>query len=46
MIEFISHDPITIPLTKIPNRKLPLRILDKAFERIKIKDDVLEVKVG
>lgn len=45
MIEFISKHPITVPHTKIPNPSLPLRILHKYFERIKIENDVLEVKI-
>lgn len=44
-IEFISHHPIVVPLTKIPNPNVPLRLLHNAFERMKIEDDVLEVKI-
>ncbi|CAI9268547.1 unnamed protein product [Lactuca saligna] len=45
MIEFISHHPITVPLTKIPNPKLPLCIPHKEFKHIKIESNALEVKI-
>lgn len=42
MIEFISRDPIAIPLTKIPNTNSPIRFLHIAFKSVNIKNDVLE----
>ena len=45
MIKFISLHPIVVPLTKILNPNFPLRSLHKAFERVNIEDDVLEVKI-
>lgn len=45
MIDFISHHPITIPLTNTPNPQITLQILHTAFERIKTKDNVLETKI-
>lgn len=44
MIEFISRHPITVPLKKVPDPPIPLRILHTVFERFKIKDGVLEIK--
>lgn len=44
MIEFISRHPIVVLINKIPNPNFPLRLLHKAFERVKIKEGVLEVK--
>lgn len=43
MIKFISRHPISIPLTKIPNPNFLLRLLNKAFERVKIEE--VEVKI-
>lgn len=45
MIQFISIHPIAIPLKKIPNPNFPLRLLHRAFVRIKIEDGILEVKI-
>lgn len=45
MIEFISWHPISIPLTKIPDPPLPIRLLHKAFERVKIDNNVLETVI-
>lgn len=43
--EFISHHPIDVPLTKIPNPDFPLRLFLKTFERVKIENGVLEVRI-
>lgn len=45
MIEFISQHPIVVPVTKTPDPQLPLSILHKAFERIKIENDIIETKL-
>ena len=45
MIEFISCHPISFPLTKIPDPPIPLRLLHTAFDRIKIEDGVLEIRI-
>lgn len=44
-IEFISHHPNLVPLTKIPNPNFPLHLFHKDFEYIKIDNDVLEFKI-
>ena len=44
MIELIYRHPIAIPLTKIHNPPIPLRLLHTAFDRIMIEDGVLEIK--
>lgn len=46
MIEFISLYPITIPLTKNPNPPIPVRLLHTDFDRIKIEDGVLEIRIN
>ena len=45
MIEFISRHPIIVPLMKISNPPIPLRLLHTAFDRIKIEDRVLEIRI-
>lgn len=45
MIEFISHHPVVVPLSKIPNPTFPLSLLPKAFESFKFKYGVLEVRI-
>ena len=45
MIEFISHHPISVPLTNIPGPTNPLRLLHTAVDRIKIKDRVPKVTI-
>ncbi|KAL7618681.1 hypothetical protein Lser_V15G04364 [Lactuca serriola] len=45
MIEFISIHPIHVPLTKIPNPKFPLSLLELAFKRVLVKDDCIEVTI-
>ena len=45
MIKLINHHPIAIPLSKILNPNFPLRLLHKAFERVKFEDGVLEVMI-
>lgn len=42
MIEFIFRHPISIPLTKIHDPPVPLRLLHTTFERMWLEDDVLE----
>lgn len=41
-IEFNSRHPIAIPLTKMPDPPLPLRLLHIAFEHVKLEEDILE----
>lgn len=45
MIEFISHHPISTPLTTTPHTQIPLQVLHIAFERIKIENGILETKI-
>lgn len=45
MVELIFHHPIFVPLTKIPNPPIPLRLLHTTFERIEIDNDILETKI-
>lgn len=42
MIEFIAHHPISVPLTKILELPIPLRLLHISIDRIKIENDILE----
>lgn len=42
MIDFVSHHPIAIPLTKTQNPNFCLRLMHKEFERIKLNNDILE----
>ena len=45
MIEFIAHHLIVVPLTKIPEPPIPLRLIHTTFRCIKIVNDVLETKI-
>ena len=45
MIEFILCHPISIALTKIPYPPVPLRLLYTAFNRIKIEDGDLDIRI-
>lgn len=44
MVYLISNHPISVPLKKIPNPPISLRLLHTVFERIKIYNNVLETK--
>lgn len=46
MIEFISRHPIAVPLTKIPDPPLPLRLLHTEFEKVRIENNVLETMIS
>lgn len=41
MIEFLAHHPLSNPLTKIPDPPLHLSHIHRAFNSIKLEDDVL-----
>lgn len=45
MIKFIAHHPISVPLTRILDPPIPLSLLNIAFDRIKIENDVLETRI-
>lgn len=45
MIKFIARQPLSVPLTNVPDPSLLIRLLHKAFERIIIEDYVLETVI-
>lgn len=46
MIEFITLDPIIVPLTKVPKPIFPLWLLFEALESMEFDDDVLQCKIS